>query len=82
MTPKEKAEELLLRYLKVKTHKMFNGWWHKITAKQCALIAVDEAIEFENRIIKEVQFLSDKAGHAFRCEGLYWEQVKNEIKKL
>jgi thymidine kinase len=82
MTPKEKAEELLLRYLKVKTHKMFNGWWHKITAKQCALIAVDEAIEFEKRIIKEVQFLSDKAGHAFRCEGLYWEQVKHEIQKL
>ena len=82
MTPKEKAYELLLKYLRIKTHKMFNGSWHKMVAKQCALIAVDEAIEFEKRIIKEVQFLSDKAGHAFRCEGLYWEQVKHEIQKL
>ena len=44
MTPKEKAEELVLKYLKVKTHQMFNGWWHKMTAKECALIAVDEII--------------------------------------
>jgi hypothetical protein len=71
MTPKEKAEELLLRYLKVKTHKMFNGWWHKITAKQCALISVDEVIEalhehhWQNRLIID-----------------YWQEVKNELEKL
>ena len=70
MTPKEKAKELVKRFE--------DG----LTIKDCALIAVDEAVEFEKRIIKEVQFLSDKAGHAFRCEGLYWEQVKHEIKKL
>ena len=70
MTPKEKAKELVKRFE--------DG----LTIKDCALIAVDEAVEFEKRIIKEVQFLSDKAGCAFRCEGLYWEQVQQEIKKL
>ena len=75
MTPKEKAIELV--------DKMYHYQWReKQRAKQCALIAVDEAVEYEKRIIKEVQFLSDIAGHAFRCEGLYWEQVKHEIKKL
>ena len=70
MTPKEKAKKLVKRFE--------DG----LTIKDCALIAIDEAVEYEKRIIKEVQFLSDKAGCAFRCEGLYWEQVKHEIQKL
>jgi thymidine kinase len=91
MTPKEKAEELFWNYTKVHNFSAildFDGNTHIdleygiSKVKQCALIAVDEAIEFENRIIKEVQFLSDKTGHAFRCEGLYWEEVKHEIEKL
>lgn len=77
MTPKEKAKDLVQ---KMRVHSPV--WEIEGDAKQCALIAVDEAIEFEKRIIKEVQFLSDIAGHAFRCEGLYWEQVKHEIEKL
>jgi hypothetical protein len=72
MTPKEKAEELLLRYLKVKTHKMFNGWWHKMTAKQCALIAVDEILEMDLPIFEE------------DCDEFYgyWQEVKQELEKL
>lgn len=70
MTPKQKAKELVKRFE--------DG----LTVKDCALIAVDEAVEYEKRIIKEVQFLSDKAGCAFRCEGLYWEQVKHEIERI
>jgi thymidine kinase len=82
MTPKEKAEELVLKYLKIKTHKMFNGWWHKITAKQCALIAVDECIQFENKIVQEVETLANEAKRQFKCEGLFWEEVKQEIEKI
>jgi len=82
MTPKEKAEELVLKYLRIRTDKMFNGWWHKQMAKQCALIAVDEAIEFELRIVKEVEWLSIKAEMGFKCEGLFWQEVKQEIEKL
>lgn len=78
MTPKQKAEELVNK-MKYPLHGVYII---SHVANELALIAVDEAIEFEKRIIKEVQFLSDKAGHAFRCDGLYWELVKQEIEKL
>jgi hypothetical protein len=68
MTPKEKAEELILKYLKIKTHKIFNGWWHKITAKQCALIAVEQ--------IQNLCWGNNQVGIN------YWNDVKNEIEKL
>jgi len=45
-------------------------------------IEVDEAIEFELRIVKEVEWLSIKAEMGFKCEGLFWEEVKQEIQKL
>jgi hypothetical protein len=41
MTPKEKAEELVLKYLRIDTKE----WFHKGIAKQCALVAVDEILE-------------------------------------
>jgi len=69
ITPKQKAEEILSRYLKVKTHKMFNGWWHKMTAKQCALIAVDEIVYEMYNAYKIVSYK-------------YWNDVKDEINKL
>ncbi len=76
MTPKEKAEELLLKYLKMPRHKMFNGWWNKIISKQCALIAVDE-------IIKECCKSSEKKDAKYQDERInYWQQVKQEIEKL
>jgi hypothetical protein len=42
MTPKEKAEDLLLKYSILK-----DG--HNHLVKQCALIAVDEIIEYAER---------------------------------
>ena len=74
MTPKEKADELVLKYLKVKTHQMFNGWWHKMTAKQCALITVNEIINanpHSNPFNTNVYSTMD-----------YWQEVKQEIEKL
>jgi hypothetical protein len=64
MTPKEKARELLDKY--------YNDRYY-ITlaqAKQCALIAVDEAIE--------ESYLVDKT----YCRQEYWQEVKQEIEKL
>ena len=72
MTPKEKAKQLIKKHLDIYDVEEI--------AIPMALIGINEAIAFEKRIIKEVQFLSDKAGHAFRCEGLYWKEVKKEIK--
>jgi hypothetical protein len=68
MTPKEKAEELLLKYLKMQMHKMFNGWWHKMISKRCALIAVDE-------------ILNEYWSHDTKRRD-WWKQVKDELEKL
>jgi len=67
MTPKEKAEELVERMYACAEINEF-------TAKQCALIAVDEitqAIDFD---WMEVQNLEREHAH--------WDKVKEEIEKL
>jgi hypothetical protein len=62
MTPKEKAKELYLKY-----HNLWiNG--NSIMAKQCALIAVDEIIEY-------LRWTQDY--HLAN----YWREVKQEIEK-
>jgi hypothetical protein len=66
MTPKEKAEELVDKML-----YCYQGHIDEYTAKQCALIAIDEVIEalhehhWQNRLIID-----------------YWKEVKQEIEKL
>ena len=69
MTPKEKAKELVDKML-----FCYQGNLDKYTAKQCALIAVDEinkAIDFD---WMEVQNLES--------EHRYWDKVEQEIKNL
>jgi hypothetical protein len=70
MTPKEKAKELFDKFM-----KPVDGL-HKYpmcfdTAKQCALIAVDE-------IIKAVPIAPLQLEHPL----YYWQEVKQEIEKL
>lgn len=68
MTPKEKAEELVIKYLRL------NGdteWFHKVLAKQCALIAVDEILK-DKEVIDGIRVINDP----------YWIEVKQEIEKL
>jgi hypothetical protein len=66
MSHKEKAIELF-----EKMYTCYQGHIDEYTAKQCALIAVDEVIEalhehqWQNRLIID-----------------YWEEVKHEINKL
>jgi len=76
MTPKEKAEELVLRYLRLQ-EKGSSNWLHKTLAKQCALIAVDE-------IIENIDFeLCDMNGDFYiNPKVKYWKEVKREIEKL
>jgi hypothetical protein len=66
MTPKEKAKELIWKYLPI-----LEGWKHKDSnqAKQCALIAVDEIIE---------ELIEKDFANRFS----YWQQVKQEIQQL
>jgi hypothetical protein len=72
MTPKEKALDLV--------EDMFNcpetGYnEHKI---QCALIAVDEVIQF----MEADDFDSDTCYWANHSQMKYWTEVKQEIEKL
>ena len=76
MTPKEKAEELYLKY-----YPWFNDYANpKPAAKQCALIAVDEILKsnedwnLEQNIWCDTGFFGD-------CQ-MYWIAVKQEIEAL
>jgi hypothetical protein len=64
MTPKEKAKELVLKYLRLQEKDC--DWLHKGIAKQSALIAVDEILDIPYTF-NEVQFD-------------YWFEVKKQIK--
>jgi hypothetical protein len=70
MTPKEKAEKLVLKYLRLQEIGSTN-WFHIILAKQCALIAVDELIKSWD----EDLYINCGAS-------LFWQEVKEEIEKL
>jgi microsomal dipeptidase-like Zn-dependent dipeptidase len=72
MRPQEKAEELVLKYLRIENNTL--EWFNKHIAKQCAIIAVDEiilAIDFD---WMQIQNLEE--------EHRYWDRVKTEIGKL
>jgi hypothetical protein len=72
MTPKEKAEELVLKYLRLQEEGSSN-WFHKILAKQCALIAVNEILDVD---------CFDMSEEHFDNHIEYWQEVKQEIEKL
>ena len=83
MTPKEKAEWLIIKMFqplpaskeaeKGKEHLYYNQY---NAAKQCALIAVDEILNYDLNTKCESQFEIEK-----RLEN-YWQEVKQEIEKL
>ena len=71
MTPKEKAEELINKFLKLTSkHKELEtaGLGAITIAKQCALFAVDELIILGMWTDESI--------------GKYWQQVKQEIEKI
>ena len=89
MTPKEKAKDLFDKMLigfidwtysvpidKNNNHTIFSE------AKQRALIAVDEMIEFEKRIISQLDKITKDARGSFICESEYYLEVKLELMKL
>jgi len=77
MTPKEKADELVNRYKQVEIYdtnepdfycKIKDVTSFNYTAKQCALVAVDEIILEMDYVMKPNKY--------------YWNEVKQEIEKL
>jgi hypothetical protein len=68
MTPKEKAEDLVLKYSILK-----DG--HNDLVKQCALLAVDEILNNNTKI-------PGTLGLHIEENSSYWQEVKQEIEKL
>jgi hypothetical protein len=66
-SPEEKAEELVLKYLRINNNT--KEWFNLHIAKQCALIAVDEILNI-NSVDKDFSL-----SH-------YWLDVKDEIENL
>jgi len=71
MTPKEKAEKLVLRFMYLQEPNY--NWFHKGLGKQCALITVDEIIQ-ETDTYYDTLIASERK--------LFLEEVKQEIEKL
>ena len=77
MTPKEKAKELVSRFIE-SDNMVFNIEG----AKQCALIAVNEIIKVCPYIDLKVRETEDQL-YAFDFQFVsYWQEVKQEIEKL
>lgn len=82
MTPKEKAEELINKFIPhTKVFHEVLGWEEYIdSAKQCALIAVDEIL---NEIPTEIlDTYKGETNFIINERFKFWEQVKAEIERL
>lgn len=74
MTPKQKADELVLRYLRIDNNT--KEWFNSYIAKQCALIGVDE-------ILKQLSPLELSPLGTYTSPKIeYWLEVIEEIEKL
>ena len=81
MTPKEKAEELVDRYLQDTKYK----FGFREVRKECALIAVDEIINSRNDDRGFNDTLSSVSNEYYTVHPMYltyWQEVKQEIVKL
>ena len=82
MTPKEKAEELVGRYLKEILNRKYRVDRFVIgeAAQECALIAVDQMLDNAGMIWAG---RNTETGLTARDEfRKYWQEVKQEIEKL
>ncbi len=76
MTPKEKCDELIDKFVDASVVEEEENYFHPrpySLAKQCALITVNE-------LIKELLEEINPSVHGFRHN--YWKEVKQEIEKL
>ena len=81
MTPKEKAEELMIKYLRIDNDT--KEWFHKGIAKQCALVAVDEILKVAEPSTEQVQYTNGEWAREYReIPNRYWTEVKQEIENL
>lgn len=78
MTPKEKAEELIAKFMAIKSTKLSDfSVIYSPVAKLCALIAVDEIINCLDDDDLYIQGESNIDGFIN-----YYKEIKQEIEKL
>jgi hypothetical protein len=83
MTPKEKAEQLVESFMNIKQQKLadYSIIYHP-TAKQCALIAVDELIK-TCKLITKLYHDNDMINSDIDYQAEeFWREVKEEIENL
>jgi hypothetical protein len=84
MSAKDKAKELIDKYQYAvrfdESETQYFANMHSV--KECALIAVDELLEFENRVIEEWKRYFEGKGGEMKVERIFWEEVKKEIQLL
>jgi hypothetical protein len=76
MTPKEKAEELVDVYRLILIKSNTDAGEEilcTLLAKECALVAVDEVLDFMDRFDLDLEMK-----HQYK----WWKEVKQEIEKL
>ena len=82
MKPKEKAIELYNKFLNPSGDTYLYGMLEHESAKECALIAVDELIESFNSIYDaSIRNIEKYSGAKYGMKD-YWQEVKQEIEKL
>ncbi len=74
MTPKEKAEELVVKFQQSRDAEDYNDVRDIHAAIRCALIAVDEITQHIEMSYHNKEIINGAKS--------YWEQVKKEIEKL
>ena len=72
MTPKEKAIELYNKFLNPSGNTYLYGMLEHESAKECAVIAVDEILETLDKNLDSSQFAVMN----------YWNDIKEEIQKF
>jgi hypothetical protein len=80
MEAKLKAKELIENFLNNIEDRTGTFLLSNYSAKQCALIAVNEIFEHIDYIFQELK--KDKLPNKFDDEIEYWNEVKKEIEKL
>ena len=78
MTPKEKADELINKYLTSRDANQWDDVRDVHAAIRCALIAVDEIINTLNFDIRDL----DVRGNILLDLIKFWREVKQEIENL
>ena len=75
MTPKEKAKDLVDKYLDIDSKYEYLSY---SMAKQCALIAVDEILNLDLHSVGDYKCFDDPSEWYIS----YWMEVKQEIQEL